>query len=142
MDRPKCTALRAYEQPCSFGIPGYLAAGEPPLGETTTAYSSLQSADDATIAGTLAECPSIDFDALALNFVQDPHDVMEEWRRITPVVYNSGHNQHLATPHRNCTRIGCRCALQFRQSAAANGEPLWAARASSPSIRHETESFA
>jgi cytochrome P450 len=59
-----------------------------------------------TLPATLAtDVPSVDVDLTDWGFNQDPHPVMEEWRRLGPVVYNARHSCYMVTSYRNCARV-------------------------------------
>jgi cytochrome P450 len=53
----------------------------------------------------VADCPTVDFNILDPDFVQDPHEVMDEWRAMAPVIYNSRYGQYMVMSHRNCARV-------------------------------------
>lgn len=49
--------------------------------------------------------PSVDVDLTDWDFNQDPFPVMEQWRRLGPVVYNSRHSCYMVTSYRSCARV-------------------------------------
>jgi cytochrome P450 len=54
---------------------------------------------------TTTDCPSVDQDLADWNFNQNPFPVMEEWRAMGPVVYNSRHDRYMVMSYRNCARV-------------------------------------
>jgi cytochrome P450 len=57
-----------------------------------------------TIQETTARIPVIDADMTAWEFNQDPYPVMEQWRALGPVVFNTRYDQYLVTSYRNCAK--------------------------------------
>jgi cytochrome P450 len=59
-----------------------------------------------TLSVTLATgVPSVDVDLTDWDFNQDPFPVMEKWRLLGPVVYNTRHSCYMVTSYRNCARV-------------------------------------
>jgi len=51
------------------------------------------------------DCPVVDQDLTDWDFNQDPYPVMEHWRELGPVVYNSRYDRYMVTSYRNCARV-------------------------------------
>jgi cytochrome P450 len=51
------------------------------------------------------ECPVVDQDLADWEFNQNPYPIMEEWRALGPVVYNSRHDRYMVMSYRNCARV-------------------------------------
>jgi cytochrome P450 len=51
------------------------------------------------------DCPVIDQDLTDWDFNQDPYPVMEQWRELGPVLFNSRYDRYLVTSYRNCARV-------------------------------------
>ncbi len=49
-------------------------------------------------------CPTVDQDLTEWDFSQNPYPVIEEWRKLGPVVYNERHGDYLVTGYRSCAR--------------------------------------
>jgi len=57
-----------------------------------------------TIQQATARIPVVDTDMTAWEFNRDPYPVMELWRELGPVVFNTRHDRYLVTSYRHCAK--------------------------------------
>jgi len=57
-----------------------------------------------TIQQATARIPVVDTDMTAWEFNRDPYPVMELWRDLGPVVFNTRHDRYLVTSYRHCAK--------------------------------------
>jgi cytochrome P450 len=53
----------------------------------------------------LGRVPTVDVNLSDWEFNQNPYPVMEAWRSLGPVVYNSRHDRYMVLSYRNCAKV-------------------------------------